>query len=169
MAIEYLSQYDNYANALRRIPRGLLVMFIHSVQSMVFNEALEKRIRDGEFKTNLSCRKNFYGFPDMDALQGSGEFPIAAIVGYNTKDEYLSEYEKDVMDQMEIAKESFKIKQMPELSMKGTFRTMLAPVKDLGCRSAEGSMALNFSIPPGSYATILLNELMKNQDRKAVD
>lgn len=167
MAIEYLSRYDNYANALRKIPRGLLIMFIHSVQSMVFNHALEERIKEEDFKTDMSCKRDFYGFPDIDS-QGTGaktDFQVANLIGYETKAEDIDEYEREALEKMGLEPGDMKIASMPELSMKGQKRVLLAPIKDLSYSSEEEETAkVNFSIPSGSYATILLNEITKAQE-----
>ena len=143
-------------------------MFIHSVQSMVFNEALEKRIRDGEFKTNLSCRKNFYGFPDIEstATGREGDFALANLIGYETKPELIDDYEREVLEKVGLKPEDLKIKSMPELSMKGSHRVLLAPVKDLTFSAEEKTAKVDFSIPAGSYATILLNEITKSQETR---
>lgn len=168
MVIEYLSRYDNYANALRKIPRGLLVMFIHSVQSMVFNSALEARIKDEDFKTARTCKKDFFGFPDIEAAGTGrkGEFAMANLVGYETKDEEIDDYEREAMEKMGLTTQDMKIKSMPELSMKGQRRVLLAPIKNLSFEQGpeEESAKVDFAIPSGSYATILLNELTKTQE-----
>ena len=168
MVIEYLSRYDNYANALRKIPRGLLVMFIHSVQSMVFNIALEARIKEEDFKTGRTCKKDFFGFPDIEASGAGrkGEFAVANLIGYETKPEEIDDYEREAMEKMGLATEEMKIKSMPELSMKGQRRVLLAPIKNLAFSQGpqEGSAKVDFAIPSGSYATILLSEITKAQE-----
>lgn len=162
MAIEYMSRYDNPANALRRLPRGVLMMFIHSVQSYLFNASLEARIADGDLSSNVMCGRNAYGFPDAGAVASSGDFAMGSIPGYETKPDTLKEYEKDRIDDLGITLESFKIKSMPELSMRGSYRTLLTPVKDISHSSEGSTLTLNFSIPSGSYATIFLNEITKS-------
>lgn len=162
--IAYLSEYDNYANAMRKISRGISIMFIHSVESLIFNVELEERIKNKDFKTASYADANFYGFPDIEKVTGSGKYPVAPLIGYQTSDEMISDYSKETMEKLAITKESFKIKSMPELSMKGAIRTILAPVKDVAHRENEKTVRTRFSIPSGSYATIFLNELMKNQE-----
>ncbi len=160
--IEYLSRYeDNYANALRKLPRGVLMMFIHSVQSFIFNASLEERIKEEDFDSPVSCAKNFYGFPDIENTSSKGDFVLGNIIGYETKPEYLCEYEKEIMDRMDLKMEEFKIKSMPELSMRGSLRTLIMPVKDMSYSSKGKDVSISFSIPSGSYATILLNEITK--------
>lgn len=171
MVIEYLSRYGgNYANALRKIPRGLLMMFIHSVQSRLFNDVLEERIRDGNLDSDRGCGKNFYGFPDISSVSaGKGfDFAVANLIGYETKPEHLDEYEKKAMERAGLSTQDMRIKQMPELSVKGSCRTLLAPVKDPSYSIEESSeLKVCFSIPSGSYATIFLGEITKSKPAMA--
>lgn len=167
--IEYMSRYDNYANSLRKLPRGVLIMFIHSVQSLIFNAALEQRIKDDDLKSLIYCGKNSYGFPDIESISKKGDFPLGNIIGYETKPELLHEYEKDIIDRLNLTTGEFKIKSMPELSMKGSVRTLMMPLKDLS-HSIEGKdIKLDFSIPSGSYATIFLNEITKSDSFSLAD
>ena len=166
MVIEYMAQYNNYANAIRKIPRGLLIMFIHSVQSLIFNAALERRIKEGDLESEQYCAKNFYGFPDMEKRGKKGEFPVAHLIGYESDVGNMDEYEKEIIEKSGLSVSDFKIKSMPELSMKGSLRAILAPVKDLSLNPEDDKKTarLLFSIPAGSYATILLNEITKADD-----
>ncbi len=162
MVIEYLSKQENYANAIRKIPRGISIMFIHSVESAIFNAVVSSRIKNDEIKsTELRCASNSYGFPNVELLDASGKFPLAPLIGYETNDKYISEYEREMLDALEISKNSFKIKSIPELSMKGAMRSMIAPVKEITAKISENELYLEFSLPSGSYATILANEIMK--------
>jgi tRNA pseudouridine13 synthase len=163
--IDYLARYKNFANAIRNMPRGIAVMFVHSVEDLIFNAALEQRIRQNDFDSGIHCKKNFYGFPDTEDTTNDAKdaFPLGVLLGYETKDEYISDYEKEIMEKIGISKDAFRIKGMPELSMKGAYRTLLSPFKDLSYRSEdEGTAILSFSIPTGVYATILLNEITKS-------
>ena len=47
--LEYLSKYPtNYANAIRKLPRSLSLMFIHSVEAQIFNWELDERIKEAQ-------------------------------------------------------------------------------------------------------------------------
>lgn len=161
--IDYLARYKNFANAIRKIPRGIAIMFVHSVEDLVFDFALEERIRAEDFASEMYYKKNFYGFPDSSQIsqEPGGAFPLGALIGYETKDAHISEYEKEIMERMGLTKESFKIRSMPELSMKGAYRQLLSPFRDFSFNVNERELVLNFSIPSGSYATIFLNEITK--------
>ena len=79
--IEHLSRYDNFANALRRLPRGILLMFVHSVEDLIFNMALEQRIKARDLDAPESCAAGPYGFPDLATkAQGHGSFPLGSLV-----------------------------------------------------------------------------------------
>ncbi|MDE1873741.1 MAG: tRNA pseudouridine(13) synthase TruD [Candidatus Micrarchaeota archaeon] len=158
----YLSKYPgNYANALRLLPRGIAMMFIHAVQSQVFNEELEQRIRNQDFRSAVYSGSDFYGFPDMESIGPSGDFALGSLVGYESKVEEMGKYAEESMERMELSKEQFAIKPMPELAMKGAFRPLLSPVKELACRADGSALSLSFSLPKGAYATVLLAEFIK--------
>ncbi len=136
MLIEYLSKYPtDYANAIRRLPRQLSLMFVHSVQAELFNKEVEKRVKDHK----------------AEQVQGN-------IIGYDT--ETVSPDEQEILDEMGLTKEAFKIASMPELSCRGNTRLLFAPYTDFSSSVSEGTATLSFSLPSGSYATVLLNEFM---------
>lgn len=158
----YLSKYPgNYANALRLLPRGIAMMFIHAVQSRIFNSELEQRIKAKDYRSAAYATGDFYGFPDLEKVGGSGDFPLGVLVGYESDEGEMGEYAKEELEMMELAKEQFAIKPMPELAMKGSHRPLIAPVKDMSSRAGDGSLRLSFSLPKGAYATILLDEFVK--------
>lgn len=166
--IDYMARYNNYANALRKLPRGLSLLFVHAVEDYIFNLALEERIKANDLELNkdeLSCRANSYGFPNIEdrAIGLEGSFPVFALVGYESKDEEISGYEKEVMDKLGISKEDFHIKSMPELSMKGSYRVCFAPFRDFSYY-IEDELSMNFSLPAGSYATVLIREFTKTPE-----
>jgi tRNA pseudouridine13 synthase len=161
--LAHLAKHDgNYANALRLLPRGTLLMFVHAVQSSIFNSELEARVGNGDFTSAVFAGEDFYGFPDMGRVAGSGKFALGVLPGFESREEELGTYAKEAMERMQIGKEQFAMRQMPELSMKGAYRPLLAPVKGLGCSVlGSGAYRLSFSLPSGSYATALLNEFIK--------
>lgn len=157
----------NYANALRMLPRGLSLMFVHAVQDQIFNDELEQRVRDKDFDSRIRAMAGSYGFPDISRQErGAAGFPLACIVGYNTKEGEVSDYAREAMERMGISKEYFMLRHLPELGARGSYRALLAPIKDFRHTVLEGSATLEFSLPRGSYATVLLNEFM-NKDGPA--
>ncbi len=168
--LDYLAKYPtNYANAINALPRGLSIMFIHAVEDALFNFTVESQIKNGGFDDAvLRCGTNFYGFPDISTTVscGSGDgrnlpFPVANIVGYETREEYLSGYEKEALDRIGVTKEMFRVKRLPHLGMRGSFRPLLSTfVNPLVSREGNG-LRVGFSCPSGTYATILMDEIIK--------
>ncbi|MEM3781769.1 MAG: tRNA pseudouridine(13) synthase TruD [Candidatus Micrarchaeaceae archaeon] len=152
------TKYD-FAGALRKIPRGILIMFVHAAQAQIFNEELARRIKNSDFESDLRCAENFYGFPDPDRVSREGKYPLASIIGYDS--EHINEYEKALLEEMQIGKESFKIKSMPELSMKGTYRPLLVNFKKEQHKIQGNNVLVRFELPSGSYASVLLGEVIK--------
>ncbi len=162
--IAYLSKYENFANAIRILPRGIALLFVHAVEDTIFNAALDFRIEQADFGTKVYAGIGTYQFPDMGSISESGTYPVAPLIGYDTNERYIGDYELKAMRELGISKEMFKVKGMPELSMKGSFRCILAPVRDTNIAEEDegGSLRIGFSLPAGSYATVLLDEIMKN-------
>jgi tRNA pseudouridine13 synthase len=169
MMLEYLSRYpDNYANAIRKLPRSISLMFIHSVEAYIFNRELEERIKQERFlpeQNELVCSENFYGFPDTAKIEqfaqnGDGKlFLVGNMLGYDTVS--VTDLEKEILDELGLTVESFKVKGLNELGSKGTYRTMFAPFKDFSYTvDEENNASLSFSLPSGSYATTFLEELL---------
>ncbi|MDE1804437.1 MAG: tRNA pseudouridine(13) synthase TruD [Candidatus Micrarchaeota archaeon] len=160
----HLSQNEkDFAKALRSIPRGVAIMFIHAVEALIFDHVVEQMLADGDFgNAKLWCGLNFYGFPDLaKAGTEKGELPLAPLIGYQTAEENIGDMERSLLEQMEIGRESFKIKSMPELSMRGSYRPILSTFRRGVESVGEGSATLDFSLPSGAYATVLVGEVTK--------
>ncbi|MDE1869492.1 MAG: tRNA pseudouridine(13) synthase TruD [Candidatus Micrarchaeota archaeon] len=160
--IYYLSKEGgDFAKAIRAIPRGISILFIHAVEAAIFNYATERMIKEHAFeKAKLFCGLDVFGFPDVEKLAPEG-IPASTIVGYETRSEEINEYESEALERMGIKKEDFKIKSMPELSMRGTRRPILSLFRDQKYEIADDGARLSFALPSGSYATILLGEITK--------
>ncbi len=139
---------NDYAGALRCLPRGTLLMFVHAFQSYIFNRLLSDRISEGEVKPEEGERMNDSGF-----IEGR-------IIGYETE---LNEREKEILAGLEIKTRDFKIKSMPEISSKGSSRTLFAPLKDFSFSEST----FRFSLPAGSYATVALREFLDVKKAKS--
>ncbi len=188
MLLHLAEQPYDYANALRRLPRQVLLMFIHAFQSHLFNLMLSERLAEGELEIEEGeyyCGET-HGFPNLgvkldgervqqtvskaglstDRLRNvedgiertrleTGNWIAGKVIGYETE---LNERESELLERFNIRKEDFRIRAMPEINSKGTYRTLLAPMKDFEYK--ENWFA--FSLPSGSYATSALREFIKD-------
>ncbi len=171
IVLEYLAKYPtDYANAIRRLPRQLSLMMVHSVEGYIFNEEVEARLGVHEIKPgsdDLFCNPDMHGFPNLSTIKNAKEakhehasFLVGNIIGYDS--EALNEAEKEILERMNITKEMFKIQSMPELSCRGNYRVLFAPYTGFSSHVSDNSAVLSFSLPAGSYATVLLNEFVRD-------
>ncbi len=154
MIAHLASRPGDFPGALKSIPRTTQLLFIHAVQSMLFNEMLSNRIEEGielEEGEYFCGEKN--GFPDTKSAYAEG-WICAKIIGYSSP---LNRREKEMLAKHGIDKEDFRLKNMSEIASKGTYRTLLAPLKDFNYDDG----IFRFSLPSGSYATVAMREFMK--------
>ena len=152
----------DFAKAIRSMPRGISIMFIHSVEALVFNRSVEMMAGEHNFSgAKMRCKSDFYGFPEVSLVDPDGTTPVSALIGYETPEDKISERESQIMGEIGITRDSFKIKSMPELSMRGSYRPVLSSFKNFGASALGEDVKLCFDLPAGAYATILINEFTK--------
>jgi len=82
------------------------------------------------------------------------------------------EIEKQILEQEDIRPEDFRIQAIPETSSKGELRTATTPISGLTLETtsasqhdtSESKATLSFILQRGSYATVVLREIMKPSD-----
>jgi tRNA pseudouridine13 synthase len=155
--------------ALRSIPINIRRLFVHAYQAFIFNRCLSDIIRNGESITK--CTRNDFCFRVENGLtlgklmrfsdkDSTGLVPAMHLPGYSFKSTGGRVESKllALLKEENLAPKDFYLKEMQELSVEGGFRQLPLMVKDF---SYSGNIMVNFKIPVGSYATILLRELMK--------
>lgn len=182
--LAYLAKKQaDYPGALKQLPRNILLLFIHAFQSEMFNQLLSERIRESErdgsgvvggergsdfvggtsseavrSNAGLVLEKGEYycgetlGFPDISKTEAEG-WIAGKIIGYETP---LNEHEGALLEKLNIQKESFRLKSIPEIASRGTYRTLLAPMKEFDFN--RDSCVFRFSLPAGAYATVVMRE-----------
>jgi tRNA pseudouridine13 synthase len=143
---------DDYTGAIKRLPNGLQKLFIHAYQSYIFNNVLSSLIDDG--------------FRDIDA-----ELPL---IGYKTsiKNDKAGKKAKEILEEEGVEQDDFKLRELSHLRSEGDYRECFVPVDDFEIEDVgEDDLNINkncvttsFSLQKGSYATVFLRELMKDQD-----
>ncbi len=154
----------DFIGAFHRLPKKLCQLFVQAYQSYLFNRFLSESIRRGllqespaEFSYKLTI--------------DTREYPALPLIGYQ---QTLStgkqgEIEEEIFQDEEVQQSNFKIPLMPEISSKGKLRTAVTPVKDFVPNESvedeanldKRKMSLSFALMKGSYATVLLREIMK--------
>ena len=165
--LAYLERYPgDYTNALRRLPRNILLLFVHAFQSHIFNSLLSERLAGGMpelEKGEYYCGETL-GFPDVSKAEAEG-WVMGKLIGYDTP---LNEREKMMLEKLGIAKEAFRLKSLPEIASKGTYRTLFAPLKDFNFNTdthigSDVSALFRFALPAGSYATVAMREFLDSK------
>lgn len=128
---EYLKdQLNDYIGLLRTIPKKILLLYVHSYQSYVWNESVKQ-------------------LPDKDKVP---------IVGFDTKLDGW-DIIKSIIEKDGIILRDFIIRSIPELTSEGDIREMFAEVHDMKIEKIEDRYRLEFFLPKGSYATVFLEQI----------
>lgn len=157
--LDYLSRNkEDYLGTIKKIERKQFLMYIHALQSKIFNEILEKALEQGI---------NFN-------IKGQQKIPL---FGYKSKIDSgkLGKIEKEILENHNINLSEFDIKEIPFLRIKGDLRNALINVENLEVETQDDELfegtkkiILKFKLPSGVYATTFLNNffiLIENEKR----
>ncbi len=142
---------------LKYFPRKILLMYIHSVQSIIFNDIVSQALDER-----------------LDLSQKGQQSGILA--GYKTRfsQGHLGEIEQEVLERHNLTLEDFDIQEIPFLKTKGSFRKAITKIENLKVETAEDEefapnakgctercegakkIILEFTLPSGVYATTFL-------------
>jgi tRNA pseudouridine13 synthase len=149
--------------SIRRVPLSLRRFYIQAYQSFLFNHTLSSAFLDGE---NLFESKEGDVCFDLKGiigkyLKGVDQLLAIPFVGYSYYKKTRFDYQiSKILKTEEISPKDFFIKEMQEVSNEGGFRQAALSCSNY---SSEGN-TLEFTLSRGSFATILLREIMKPQD-----
>lgn len=155
-----------------------LVLSSRMTQDLPFNEALVG---------DVVCFRNEFGFADVDRgrvervtedkieginrlIKRGRAFVTAPAFGYETEfaEGVEGEIERSVFEEEGVELNDFYTEKIPEISSKGIRRPILVPVKlsneevsDDEMNPGRKKVKLNFFLPKGSYATVVLREYTK--------
>jgi tRNA pseudouridine13 synthase len=182
---------DDFIGAFKRLPIKLQALFVQAYQSYLFNRFLSERIRNGfalnkaevgDYMVNVERS----GLPMIktgkmagaDALAETnesiktGRMRIALpLVGIKQRfsQGVMGQIEKQILEAEGIKTENFKIDAIPMISGRGELRAIVSPIKNFRVHNIsriadnlkEHQAELEFMLLRGSYATVLLREIMK--------
>ncbi|MEM3725615.1 MAG: tRNA pseudouridine(13) synthase TruD [Candidatus Bathyarchaeia archaeon] len=182
---------EDFVGAFKTLPIKLQMLFPQAYQAYLFNKFLSRRIASGlpldkaevgDYVVNVQRSGlpllTMYKIVKSEALTEvnkalrNGRMRLALpLIGFKQKPSQglQGEIEKQILEEEGITPENFKIHFMPEISSKGELRTALTTlnnfqlreISDDSANSSRNKAKLSFMLYRGSYATILLRELMK--------
>jgi tRNA pseudouridine13 synthase len=180
-----------FLSAFSVLPKNLQKLFVHAYQAYLFNLILSHRLKqhvplNEAVVGDVVCFHNELGFADPDKVEQVTEdkleginrlikrgraFVTAPIFGSETEfaDGVVGKIERKVLEDEKVELSNFYIEKIPEISSKGTRRPVLVPVPvKLNAEISDDELnperckaTLQFFLPKGSYATVLLREYMK--------
>lgn len=182
--LERLARGAGPASALRALSRELRLLFVHALQSWMFNLWLTERVvaglsltvpepgdmvlrvaADGSTPSREPVPVTTDNLEECRATVTRGRARLAApLIGYATTrpDGPVGELYDRVLASTGVDPGGFRLPTFPELASAGAWRPATIPTPLIRLQD-EGATALilEFSLPKGSYATILLRELLK--------
>jgi tRNA pseudouridine13 synthase len=181
----------DFVGALRRLPVKLQALFVQAYQSYLFNRFLSDRIKNGfslskaeagDYVVNversglpmfhtakLADSKNV---SEVNKLIKAGRMRVALpLIGIKQKPSQgaMGQIERRILEEEGIPKENFRVNEISRVGGRGGLRAVLAPVQGFKLHGVSafafnerGHQAdLSFMLLRGSYATVLLREIMK--------
>jgi len=183
--LNYLVEHPcDYARSFDVLSVNLKRLFVHAYQSYLFNRILSRRMAAGmplqEAEVGDVVCFAREGLPDMDRVQSVTSENLEAInrlarrdrafltlplIGFETAIEegVQGEMERSIIRDEGVSPENFRVLDNPDLGSRGTRRAALCHVKPQ-IRVEENLAELQFILPKGSYATVVLREYMKSFD-----
>ena len=182
---------DDFVNAFRKLPTKLRRLFPQACQAYLFNKFLSKRIERelplnrvevGDYVVNvkrsglpmLRMRRiaNRKTLAEINKAIQAGRMRLAIpLIGLkqHPAQGLQGEIEEQILQEEDIVMENFKIEGMPEISLRGELRTATVPLNDFSLKEMSEDHAnpskhkaeVSFTLYRGSYATIVLRELVK--------
>jgi tRNA pseudouridine13 synthase len=183
--LNYLAEHPgDYAHSFDVLSPNLQRLFVHAYQSYLFNKILSRRLaaemplRQAEVGDVVCFARD--GLPDMGRLQKvtaenlpavnrlavrGRSFLTLPLIGFETE---LAEgeegrIERQVLAGEALSLESFRVAENPDLGSRGTRRAALCPVRP-EIAFLGNSAKLQFLLPKGSYATVVLREYIKGHE-----
>ena len=163
IVLKEMIQHGESIRAVRAIPVSLRRFYIQAYQSFIFNQSLSSAFLDGE---NLFEAQSGDVCFDHNGIigkyvEGLDQNLALPFVGYSYYKKTRFDFQiSKILEQEEISPKDFFIKEMQEASSEGGFRQAAVHCNDY----SSHENIVEFSLSRGSFATILLREIMKPDD-----
>lgn len=173
----------DFQRAIARIPPRMLTLFVHAYQSYLFNRLISIRAESGmsliaphpgDFTIQLdqthSGRDSWLyvtesTLDERSAQVAAGEYGVAVPVpGYSTRLPPCKQSDviRELLRGESVGLKDFRNKQISALDSPGGLHLAAIQVPDLELSCSEDGLGVQFRLRKGSYATVVLREIMKN-------
>ncbi len=163
VVLKEMIKHGDALRAIRSIQISLRRFYIHAYQSFLFNQSLSSAFSDGENLFEAQPSDVCFDFHGIIGkyVKGLDQHLALPFVGYSYYKKTRFDYQiSKILEQEEIAPQDFFIKEMQEVSSEGGFRQAA-----IHCTNYSSyDTTIEVSLSRGSFATILLREIMKPKD-----
>ena len=163
IAISEMIQHNDPLKAIKALPLSIRRFFVQAYQSFLFNKTVSDAFENGEdlFKPqegDVCFDKNGILGKYIKGLDQSVSVPL---VGYSYyKKTRFDYYTSKILENEEISPKDFYLKEIQELSNEGGYRN-----SSITCSNySANENIISFSLSRGSFATIVLREIIKPED-----
>ena len=158
-----------FSQPRKRIPRHKRSLFLSAARSWMFNTILSERIQAGTWNQRIkgdvfmldgrSACFSDDGSDDLDQRLDRGEIHPTAVLwgdGENMATADCEAIESAVVGRYPLFKQGLR-----DARVEQQRRSLRLPVRDIECRQLDSDLVLTFSLQAGSYATMVLREIVK--------
>lgn len=163
MVLKEMIEHDDALKALRAMPISLRRFFIEAYQSFIFNRTVSMAHEIGENLFAPQADDVCYDKDDnLGRYQNDPEQKLAIpLVGYSYSKRNRFDYQiSKILGEEQMSTKDFFVKEMQEISGEGGFRHAVMLCRDF----AVNPPYVSFTLSRGSYATMLLREIIKPSD-----
>ncbi|WP_299292919.1 tRNA pseudouridine(13) synthase TruD [Nitrosopumilus sp.] len=163
IVLKEMIEHDDYFKAVKSIPLSLRRFYVQAYQSYLFNCSLSSAFSEGENLFEAESGDVCFDFHGKIGkfVKGLDQNLALPFVGYSYyKKTRFDFYISKILAQEEISPKDFFIKEMQEVSSEGGFRQAAIHCTDY----TSQNNSVEFTLSRGSFATILLREIMKPCD-----
>ncbi|HEY4673418.1 MAG TPA: tRNA pseudouridine(13) synthase TruD [Nitrososphaerales archaeon] len=163
---------NDYVVALRKLSLRVRRLFLAAYSSYIFNKVLSKTIgagetflaKGGDVVANLLPD---YRLSTPSIYEGNKQnmIPMVPTVGfgYYPRDGRFDDILQEVMEEEQVASKMFYVKEMQETSLRTGLRAGPLLGSNLIYQIDNSDIFMEFFLVKGSYATVLLREVMKSE------
>ncbi len=133
---------EDYLGALKKLPKNIITMYLHSYQSYLFNIFLCKVLKE-----------------NVDIKYGQ-------LFGYRSK--IRNDIEKEILEKEGISTEDFKIKDF-KIKLKGDYRKCFEKAYNLKVDVFDQGYVFDFCLRKGAYATVFIDWIFEKDIQKYIN
>ena len=163
IVVNQMIQDDDPKKAIRALPLAIRRFYLQAYQSFLFNKTLSMAFIDGE---DLFLPQQGDVCYDKNGIIGkfsneAGQRLSIPFVGYSYYKKTRFHYQiSKILESEEVSPKDFFLKEMQEISSEGGFRNSSIKCDDIDITNYW----IRFTLSRGSYATIVMREVMKPKD-----